>query len=360
MENYQIELTEAGRENIEETINCLVESAKAIAESSEADFETIKEKKWYKRLWEVITFSKDNQKIQARGVSNLAKLNEITMKAIVILSKYSAETAEIVSESVQKIENLENCFGQLASGMKKIALEVKSLKYNYKKSLSIQDLNVTDRDIVGSIFFKYVKSCLADGIMPNEYSQKFYSYAMEGDTPEDDISVETHLDLLSNDVQQLLYRLNQSYYYLIKGEFDDSDYFDDFDISRKNIKVIKEQIENAVLLMGAENYSNSLLPEDELYYIDESYIDFEEVVMDIEDMFLIRNRGVVILGTLECDEIRAGESINVNGVKCRVLGIELWLCHEITDFAVYGDNVGLLLNVKDCDVFNSGDTVYKI
>ena len=285
MEQYKLEISEQGRENIEETIATLMEAAQEIANSTEKDFEKMKSKKWYKRLWELVTYSKDNQKVTARGVSNLAKLNEIVMKAIVILARYSADTAALVSESLKKIENLEDYLGQVTSGLSKVASEVKKLKYNYKKSLTISDLNVQERDIVGSIFVKYVKKCLADGKMPTVASQKLYSFAMEGDTPEEDIDVSTHLGLISNDVQQLLFRLNQSYYYLVAGEFDDSDYFDDFDVSNKNKKVILSQIEDAVLFSGAENYTDTLAPNEEVYFIDSEDMelestDFEEAKSD--------------------------------------------------------------------------------
>ncbi len=276
MEQYKLEISEQGRENIEETIATLIEAAQEIANLSEKDFNKVKSKKWYKRLWDVITCYKDNQKLTARGVANLAKLNEIVMKAIVILARYSADTAALVSESLQKIENLEDYLGQMTSGLSKVALEVKKLKYNYKKSLTISDLNVQERDIVGSIFVKYVKKCLAEGKMPTVASQKLYSFAMEGDTPEEDIDISTHLSLLNNDVQQLLFRLNQSYYYLVAGKFDDSDYFDDFFVSNKCKNVILSQIEDAVLFSGAENYTDTLVPNEEVYFIDSDDVEFEE------------------------------------------------------------------------------------
>ena len=276
MEQYSIELSAQGRENIEETIATLMEAAQAVANSSEKDFAEMKNKKWYKRLWEVITFSKNNQKVMAHGVSNLAKLNEIIMKAIVILAKYSAETAQLVSASLQKIENLEDYLGQVTAGLSKVAQEVKKLKYNYKRSLTISDLNMQQRDIVGSIFVKYAKKCAKDGIRPNSASQSLFAFVMDGDIPENDIDISTHLDLLDSSVQQLLYRLNQSYYYLITNEFDNSEYFDDFSVSNKDKKVIRNQIEDTVLFSGVENYTGSLVPDYSFSYTDESELEFED------------------------------------------------------------------------------------
>ncbi|MBR2876808.1 MAG: hypothetical protein IKC01_06700, partial [Clostridia bacterium] len=100
MDQYKIEITQQGKENLTETIATLMEAAQEIANSAEKDFEKMKSKKWYKRLWELVTCSKDNQKITARGVTNLAKLTEIVMKAIVILANHSEETAEKVFEAM--------------------------------------------------------------------------------------------------------------------------------------------------------------------------------------------------------------------------------------------------------------------
>lgn len=279
MEQYKLELTQQGKENLTDTINTLMEAAQEIANSSEKDFEQMKSKKWYKRLWEVVTFSKNNQKTTARGVSNLAKLTEIIMKAIVLLANHSEETAKLVSEALNDIENLEGRLEELSLNFKKLALEVKKLKYNYKKSLTLDNLNAEERDIVGSIFAKYTRLCFANGITPNDASRNLYAFAMEGDIVEEDIDVSTHLDKLNPDVQKLLYRLNQSYYYLITGEFDDSDYFDDFSVSVKDIKLIRRHIEETVIFSGAENYAKTLVPDDTLYDL----IDYDGLVFEEEN-----------------------------------------------------------------------------
>ena len=62
MDNYELLLTEQAQENIEDTLATLITAAQEIASASEKDFEKIKAKKWYKRLWELITFNNDNQK----------------------------------------------------------------------------------------------------------------------------------------------------------------------------------------------------------------------------------------------------------------------------------------------------------
>ena len=57
MDNYELLLSKEAEDNIDEAITTLVSAAQDIANKSEQDFELIKEKKWYKRLWELVTFS---------------------------------------------------------------------------------------------------------------------------------------------------------------------------------------------------------------------------------------------------------------------------------------------------------------
>lgn len=310
MEQYKLELSEQGCENIEETIATLMEAAQEIAKSSEEDFEHIKSKKWYKRLWELVTYSKDNQKVTAKGVQNLAKLTEIVMKAIVILARYNADTAALVLESLKKIENLNQHLGNSTAGLNKVAVEVEKLKYNYKKSLSIKDLNKQERDIVGSIFSKYVSHCRDNKILSNEASRKLYSSVMKGDIPENDIDISTHLDKLNVGAQQLLYRLNQSYYYLITDRFDESEYFDVFDISNKNMEIIKQQIADIVQFSGPENYADTLTCDDTVNYVDLDGVETDELISEESADTQQANDGEP-----ESDNIRIGSSIDPDKEK---------------------------------------------
>ena len=60
------------------------------------------------------------------------------MKALLLLADHSEETAKLVSESLNKIENLDGRLEELSLNFKKLALEVKKLKYNYKKNPKAQ------------------------------------------------------------------------------------------------------------------------------------------------------------------------------------------------------------------------------
>lgn len=274
MTNYELLLTSSAEENLSETIQCLTEAVAEISAATEKDFETIKNKKWYKRLWELITFSKNNQKIQARGVANLAKLSEIIMKAVVLVSKQSADTALLLKESIDQINcNLEK-IELLTDYQIKLAKAVKEIKRGYKERLSVSDLNSEKQNAMSAVFFKYIKS-LDESIVKNIWSQHIFGLIYSPSAPAD-INYQI-LDSFNDDETILLYRLIQSYYYVSTNEFDeDSELIDHFRISRKDEKIIKSDIEDTIKFLGIDYYISSLTDGFEDSLVDEELIEWSD------------------------------------------------------------------------------------
>jgi len=63
--------------------------------------------------------------------------------------------------------------------------------------------------------------------------------------------------------------------------------------------------------------------------------------MTVEDVFLIRNRGVVATGRVESGTLRVGDTVQIDGtLEARVDGIEVF--RKSIDGAKAGDNIGVL------------------
>ncbi|OSC37235.1 EF-Tu/IF-2/RF-3 family GTPase [Mycobacterium decipiens] len=63
--------------------------------------------------------------------------------------------------------------------------------------------------------------------------------------------------------------------------------------------------------------------------------------MTVQDVFFIRNRGIVATGRVEYGELRIGDEVRINdGSAVRVDAIEAF--RKRVDTAKVGDNVGLL------------------
>jgi translation elongation factor EF-Tu-like GTPase len=64
--------------------------------------------------------------------------------------------------------------------------------------------------------------------------------------------------------------------------------------------------------------------------------------LTVQDVFFIRNRGVVATGRVECGILRVGDTVQINGtLSATVDGIEVF--RKKIDEVKAGDNIGLLL-----------------
>ena len=63
--------------------------------------------------------------------------------------------------------------------------------------------------------------------------------------------------------------------------------------------------------------------------------------MTVEDVFLIRNRGVVATGRVDSGTLQVGDSVQIDGtLEARVDGIEVF--RKSIEEAQAGDNIGVL------------------
>ena len=63
--------------------------------------------------------------------------------------------------------------------------------------------------------------------------------------------------------------------------------------------------------------------------------------MTVEDVFVIRSRGVVATGRVESGALRIGDTVQIDGaLEARVYGIEMF--RKSIDEATVGDNIGVL------------------
>lgn len=68
--------------------------------------------------------------------------------------------------------------------------------------------------------------------------------------------------------------------------------------------------------------------------------------LTVEDVFVIRNRGVVATGRVESGVLRVGDTVHINGgTAVRVDGIEVF--RKSIDEAKAGDNIGVLFKTAD-------------
>lgn len=78
--------------------------------------------------------------------------------------------------------------------------------------------------------------------------------------------------------------------------------------------------------------------------------------MTVEDVFVVKGRGVVATGRIQSGSVQVGDEVTVNGgVALRVEAIEAFR-KKIT-VATAGDNVGLVFGSVDKAQVNRGDVL---
>lgn len=78
--------------------------------------------------------------------------------------------------------------------------------------------------------------------------------------------------------------------------------------------------------------------------------------MTVQDVFFIRNRGVVATGLAEYGELRVGDTVRINdGPEVKVDAIEAF--RKKLDTAKAGETVGLLLSKLTKNDVGAGDVI---
>lgn len=83
------------------------------------------------------------------------------------------------------------------------------------------------------------------------------------------------------------------------------------------------------------------------------YRDFE---MSVEDVFFVKNRGVVLTGKISSGVVCVGDIVTVDSKEYKVIGIEMF--RKLLDSAKEGDNIGLLIEAFNPKIFKKGDIVF--
>ena len=133
-------------------IEMLLEAANDLRNASEGDFNHMKDKKWHKRLWEVITFSKDGQKVVAKNIASLAKMQDIVIRALLIVSAENPKILDRIETHIDLTSNLRDALAKM--------------KYGHDSRPSIQDMQIEYQYILVSALRKFVDTSHPDSAVP--------------------------------------------------------------------------------------------------------------------------------------------------------------------------------------------------
>ena len=159
MNEYELGLTQSAAENEQETFETLMTAAREIAQSQEQDFQALKDRPWYKSLLKTLTFSNSSEqkKLLAKDISSLSKLNEITWRALYLLSKSSADMAAQIEQNAANIEQLLRQQGVLFDSVKRIVEQVINAQSRSRRKSSLQSLTEQNRNLFAGTLYTLSK-----------------------------------------------------------------------------------------------------------------------------------------------------------------------------------------------------------
>lgn len=217
MNEYELGLTQSAAENEQETFEMLMTAAREIAQSQEQDFQALKDRPWYKSLLKTLTFSNSSEqkKLLAKDISSLSKLNEITWRALYLLSKSSANMAAQIEQNAANIEQLLRQQGVLFDSVKRIVEQVINAQSRSRRKSSLQSLTEQNRNLFAGTLYTLSKQMPEQPEVARQYLSRLLP-VLNIHAPEDDIAPE-ELETLSREDAELLYQLLAEYQLLTGG-----------------------------------------------------------------------------------------------------------------------------------------------
>ena len=325
MDEWKIGLTQEAIDDPQGAMQALIEAANNICADSQQDFQALKGTKWYKRLWNLITFSKDNEKKLARGVANLAKLQEVVMKALLLLVGQSAETAEIARQNSITLDELSKKLAVTKNVQVGITRELERIKSGVATSLSFDELSSDTKLIIVNAIF-----ALAE-VIPQKTSlgQEYLSAMMQAahctsSDVQDGIDFDYMGDFKTKE-SQLAYSIAMEYVFLTTGGFNcDSEIIECISISKRNAESVCMQIKRTVGVLGDESLLNRFEDGDDYIFVAEDFVEWyveedeteSEVVVPEIEVLNIDNMVHIAPGatvSYQYKEIHLNSLINCSG-----------------------------------------------
>jgi hypothetical protein len=244
-----------------ENIDCLIEAANDILSNTSLSFEEMKKKKWYNRLWEMVTFSKDNEKKLAKGVSSLAQVQAIVLKMLMMLSRENTRIAGIVAENSGNIERLAENVLHIAAEIDMIKAELHRNTYFHER-IKLSDISDKELELIYSGTIKYTLSFDKPVQEAQEYIANFRKAANMHELPDTDQFDYDSIGKLSVKASELYYTILCEITALMDKAPDDNDNFEEATenatVSTKKQREIWGRIVKTVKLEGkkgiAEGY----------------------------------------------------------------------------------------------------------
>ena len=229
----------------------LQSAVQQLTTKSDAQFEELKNEKWFHRIFNMVVCPRKNNIRMAEQITSLAQAQGILIEILVRLADQDANIAGMVMQSQSDIRALAQNSAYLQERL--YLLEDKS--YGIKENENLKDLNGQQRNILSG--------CLNDAsklyAMPSNeqrlYANELLNYLQADARVE---NLEDALDDLEDNTKRKILSCIIIYMYLYDHttesmeQDEQEDFIDLFDLGRKTIKSLKQQTVDTYRLRGVD------------------------------------------------------------------------------------------------------------
>lgn len=278
-----------------------------ISTASKAQFEEIKKEKWYTRTFDLVTFSKKNEKRLSGQIESLAQAQQILMEIMVKLSEKDEKISEFTALSFEKIKRLSQNDIDIMNQLKR--LEAKYL-WGITKSHDLSKLEEFEKQVLSGSLFYLMEQMDSVSSHQREYANSLLNYLDVNAAVsklEDSIgkveSIKSRKNILQSCMEYLF--LNNMTITTIDEQ---KTFIDFFELGNRSLNELKNQVLKLYNLRGPQGFIDQYsIPM--TYKVEDSFlIDFstmtEEEDFDdlLEDATPIVKEDFIISSILKIDQ----------------------------------------------------------
>ena len=229
----------------------LQSAVQQLTTKSDAQFEELKNEKWFHRIFNMVVCPRKNNIRMAEQITSLAQAQGILIEILVRLADQDANIAGMVMQSQSDIRALAQNSAYLQERL--YLLEDKS--YGIKENENLKDLNSQQRNILSGCLNEASKLYAMPSNEQRLYANELLNY-LNADAQV--ANLEDALDDLEDNAKRKILSCIITYMYLYDHtaesmeQDEQEDFIDLFDLGRKTIKSLKQQTVDTYRLRGVD------------------------------------------------------------------------------------------------------------
>lgn len=229
----------------------LQSAVQQLTTKSDAQFEELKNEKWFHRIFNMVVCPRKNNIRMAEQITSLAQAQGILIEILVRLADQDANIAGMVMQSQSDIRELAQNSAYLQERL--YLLEDKS--YGIKENENLKDLNSQQRNILSGCLNEASKLYAMPSNEQRLYANELLNY-LNADAQV--ANLEDALDDLEDNAKRKILSCVITYMYLYDHtaesmeQDEQEDFIDLFDLGRKTIKSLKQQTVDTYRLRGVD------------------------------------------------------------------------------------------------------------